>query len=367
MYIDLSGSMAHTIGSVINQALILSDFCKKVSIPFRVFGFSNDEKACKILCERTNVMHKRFDIINKLGGFKFHPNYVLKEYISSELRPADYKIAFNNLLMLKAIHEARQVRVALYLPYHAPEGRDLKIADQLHWYSVQDIGEGLSATPLNDAIVTSIQITNDFVAKYKIENMINIFLSDGEDDHRSTLMYNSENPSSSGIDRSSQTKVGSSILSGYGVRHLTKLMPGASWSTSNLLQFARRATGARYVGFFILRHATSTMNAIAYSSGDYHSNISDVKSKFRRDGFITSNNFGYDVQFFISSKQTIMNDYDEEDNDKWWEEVQKKAANKGKSDITTKSIAKGFTDQQTKKQLNRIMLVEFTKAIAEAA
>jgi hypothetical protein len=62
-----------------------------------------------------------------------------------------------------------------------------------------------------------------------------------------------------------------------------------------------------------------------------------------------------------------MNDYDEEDNDKWWEEVQKKAANKGKSDITTKSIAKGFTDQQTKKQLNRIMLVEFTKAIAEAA
>ena len=109
------------------------------------------------------------------------------------------------------------------------------------------------------------------------------------------------------------------------------------------------------------------MKDIACSSGDYCSNIDNIKSKFRRDGFITSDKFGYDIQFFISSKQTIMNGYDEEDNDKWWEEVQKKAANKGKSDITTKSIAKGFTDQQTKKQLNRIMLVEFTKAIAEAA
>jgi hypothetical protein len=364
MYIDLSGSMADTIGGVINQALILSDFCKKVGIPFRVFGFSNDDKACKILCERTKVTHnERFVIINKLGGFKFHHNYVLKEYISSELRPADYKIAFNNLLMLKAIHEARQYGGLRY----SHDDKFLKMSDQLYWYALHEIGEGLSATPLNDCIVTSVQITNDFVAKYKIENMINIFLSDGEDDHRNTLMNNSDNPWNSGIDRTSQTKVGASILSGYGVRYLTKFMPGASWSTGNLLQFARKATGARYVGFFILKHAGAVMNNIAYSSGDYHSNINNIKSKFRRDGFITSDKFGYDVQFFISSKQTIMNDYDEEDNDKWWEEVQKKAANKGKSDITTKSIAKGFTDQQTKKQLNRIMLVEFTKAIAEAA
>jgi hypothetical protein len=365
MYIDLSGSMADTIGGVINQALILSDFCKKVGIPFRVFGFSNDDKACKILCERTKVTHEeRFHIINKFGGFKFHNNYVLKEYISSELRPADYKIAFNNLLMLKAIHEAHESR--LY-PRYAYDGKYSEISDQLRQYSLQDIGEGLSATPLNDCILTSIQITNDFVSKYKIENMINIFLSDGEDDHRNSFLYNTDTIWNSSIDRSSQTKVGASILSGYGVRYLTKFMPGASWSTSNLLQFARRATGARYVGFFILKYAGAVMNNIAYSSGDYHSNINNIKSKFRRDGFITSGNFGYDVQFFISSKQTIMNDYDEEDNDKWWEEVQKKAANKGKSDITTKSIAKGFTDQQTKKQLNRIMLVEFTKAIAEAA
>ena len=115
-----------------------------------------------------------------------------------------------------------------------------------------------------------------------------------------------------------------------------------------------------------MSYATPALNAIAYSSGDFHANINNIKSKFRKDGFITSGNFGYDVQFFISSKQTIMNDYDE-DSDKWWEEVRKKAAGKGKGDITTKSIAKGFTDQQTKKQLNRIMLVEFTKAIAEAA
>ena len=90
----------------------------------------------------------------------------------------------------------------------------------------------------------------------------------------------------------------------------------------------------------------------------------ELKSKFRKEGYITSTNFGYDVQFFISSKETIMNDDDEDDNE-WWERVQKKS--EGKKGIATKSIAKGFIDQQTKKQLNRIMLVEFTKAIAEVA
>jgi hypothetical protein len=365
MYIDLSGSMADSIGSVINQALILSDFCKKVGIPFRVFGFSNDAQACKILCERTKVtISERHDIINKLGGFRFHHHYVLKEYISSELRPADYKTAFNNLLMVKAIHEARQ---SAGLRYHTLDGKPLKLPDQLFWYAINDIGEALSATPLNDAIVTSIQITNDFVAKYKIENMINIFLSDGEDDHTTSILFNSDSGWNNAIHRGSQTKIGSSILSGYGVRYLTKLMPSASWSTCNLLHFARKVTGARYIGFFVLKYAASALNAVAHNTGNYGGNINIVKAKFRRDGFITSDKFGYDIQFFISSKQTIMNDYDEDDSDKWWEEVQKKAANKGKSDITTKSIAKGFTDQQTKKQLNRIMLVEFTKAIAEAA
>jgi len=368
MYIDLSGSMNATISSVINQALILSDFCKKVGIPFRVFGFSNDEKACRILCERNKITpSERYETINKLGGFKFHANYVLKEYISSELRPSEYKVAFNNLLMMKAIHEAHQSSGASRGYYGSAEGLKRDLTNQLYWMTLSDIGEGLSATPLNDCIVTSVQITNDFIAKYKIENMINIILSDGEDDHCNTLMTNNGSHWSSGINRSSQTKIGSSIISGHGVRYLTKYMPGASWSTGNLLQFARKATGARYIGFYVLTYAPSVLNSIAYSSGDFHANINTIKSKFRRDGFITSGNFGYDIQFFISSKQTIMNDHEEDDNDQWWEEVQKKAANKGKTDITTKSIAKGFTDQQTKKQLNRIMLVEFTKAIAEAA
>lgn len=368
MYIDLSGSMNTTIASVINQILILSDFCKKVNIPFRVFGFSSDEKASKMLCDRIKLLpNEREEIMSPLGSFRFHSQYVLKEYISSELRPTEYKIAFNNLLVLKAIHEARENRTGSQ--WHVPEHRKLELEDQLQWMDINKIGEALSSTPLNDTVVSSIQITNDFVAKYKVENMINIFLTDGEDDHTNTIKIKTDKPWTDGINRNSQTKVGASVIQGFGVRHLTKYMPGASWSTSNLLQFAKKATGARYIGFYIVSYAAPVLNNIAYSSGDYHANIGQTKSKFRKDGFITSNKFGFDIQFFISSKQTIMNDYDEEDSDKWWEEVQKKAANKGKGkgDVTTKSIAKGFTDQQTKKQLNRIMLVEFSRAIAEAA
>lgn len=365
MYIDLSGSMMSTISSVINQVLILSDFCKKVNIPFRVFGFSTTTRTYDMLCKYNNVNDDtRKETAGKVGTFLFDNIFVLKEYISSELRPVEYKTAFNNLLMVKAIFESYRVATYRYSNF-APKYTSPENINLLSSMDLNTIGEGLGTTPLNSAVVLSIQMTNDFVAKYKVENMVNIFLSDGEDNRPHTITLNSDkHQSSNSVNINSQYKVGPSMISGFGVRHMTECVRGTAWSTSNLLKFARKATGARYIGFFVVV-GKLPLTDIASSTDDFYKNMDIIKSKYRKDGYVTSPNFGFDTQFFISSKETIMNDDDDEKGDDWWKSIQGK--HEGKKDIATKLIAKGFINQQTKKQLNRIMLVEFTKAIAEVA
>ena len=42
MLFDMSGSMSTQMGAVIEQMLVLVEFCRKVNIPFEVYGFSNN-------------------------------------------------------------------------------------------------------------------------------------------------------------------------------------------------------------------------------------------------------------------------------------------------------------------------------------
>ena len=101
MYVDLSGSMANVIGGVFNQVLILSEFCKKVNIPFRVYGFSDGETSLHFIREHIVSGFALEQSDCKPGAIQIKHNFHLKEYISSELNARDYKTAFNNTLASK--------------------------------------------------------------------------------------------------------------------------------------------------------------------------------------------------------------------------------------------------------------------------
>jgi hypothetical protein len=307
---------------------------------------------------------------HKPGYASFNEHFHLKEYISSELRPQDYKKAFNNLLVLKVWHEMSRT-------HRYPDGNFSKQDEYpLLFMSFDNVGEQLSSTPLNDAIVLSVQLTNKFVAKYGVENMVNVFLSDGDSDHSESFIVDHVGPSgyltTEPIHKSSM-KAGPSIIEGNGVRHIVDKQTVKCWSTNHYLQFARKATNAKYIGFFLVSYAPSVIHCMASCESkrnlslDYKAISTSLKSKFRKEGYLVSADFGYDVQFFISCKTTIMNEASSDD-DSWWKQIQDRTKQSAKSkNVTTNAIAKGFSNQQTKKQLNRIMLVEFTKAIAEAA
>lgn len=367
MYMDLSGSMSSVINGVFNQVLILSEFCKKVNIPFRVYGFTDASVSLEFI--RDNIDPEfgtvRSDI--KFGAFKMKSDFHLKEYISSELNARDYKTAFNNILMLKAFYDANCI---LHRSRSRTSQEEYMKYNQIY-YSLdpKKIGEQLSATPLNEAVILSQQISNEFVAKYNIENMVNIFLTDGEDDHSNNILYWTDRSTYGGMNDgyvNRGCKRPSLVTHHSGTRYIIR--PGecsAGFSTYHLLKMARKVTGARYIGYYLadttsFLYGATSHDVTANSNLDWKTRHSALKSKYRKDKFLHSTTYGYNDYFYISSTGTI-NDTD--DDDKWFDSLSKRH----NGNVSNKSLTKGFIDKQTKRQLNRILLVHFGKALAEAA
>lgn len=367
MYMDLSGSMSSVIAGVFNQVLILSEFCKKVNIPFRVYGFSDSDTSLHFI--RDNIAAgfalEHSDI--KPGAIRMKTNFHLKEYISSELNARDYKTAFNNILMIKAHYEAAQ---GLYRRNGVDWTTEMGArATQLYFgIDLKKIGEQLGATPLNEAIILSQQISNEFVAKYNIENMVNIFLTDGEDDHSNNIRYHGERGHYGTYESyiARDCKTASLVTHHSGARYVIK--PGecrAGFSTYHMLKMARKVTGARYIGYYLadttsFLYGATSHDVTANSNLEWKTHHSALKSKYRKDKFLHSTTYGFNDYFYISSTGTIN---DHEDDDEWFDSLSKRH----NGNVSNKSLTKGFIDKQTKRQLNRILLVHFGKALAEAA
>ena len=369
MYLDLSGSMATTLSGVFNQVLILSDFCRKVNIPFRVYGFA--DAASSVLFIRTNIDNnfiKNDPSTARPLVYRTQQEFHLKEYISSELNAQEYKIAFNNILVLKAYHELRLK--------HRGSGLTKEMytfARQLiQSFELEDIGETLGSTPLNDAIVFSQQISNEFVSKYNVTNMVNIFLTDGDDNRPGTIscygqkfLGSGSQLSEDGIYRTSKTN--NLITHHNGTRYIVKsgeMDPG--FSSYHLLKFARKVTGARYIGYYLAESISCINNAIAFdcsadNSIPWNNHKALMRSKFRKDKFILCTSYGYNDYFFISNTDTI--NLDNENDDEWFDSLNKRY----NGNLTTNNLSRAFISNQTKKQLNRILLVHFSKALAEVA
>lgn len=365
MYMDLSGSMSSVLPGVFNQVLILSEFCKKVGIPFRVLGFSDSEMSMRFIRDNINPEFNKVRSDTKPSALQFNHDFHLKEYISSEMNSRDYKTAFNNILLFKAYYESCRGR-------YYPSSNEPRASTIFRAVDPKNIGEQLSSTPLNNAIILSQQISNEFVAKYNIENMVNIFLSDGDDDHPNNIMYYGERYEYHSDIRMADgylhrdCKVPSMITHHTGTRYIIKPAECRNqFSTYHMLKFARKVTGARYIGYFLADSMLFMYNATSHDVSasrnlEWHGHMRTLKSKYRKDKFLHSKTFGYNDYFYISNSGTIN---DDEDDDQWFDSLSKR--NNGK--ITNKNLTKGFIDKQTKRQLNRILLVHFSKALAEAA
>ena len=163
--LDWSGSMSKVMLDTIKQLYNLIWFCKKVSIPFEVYAFTNEWKKPEV-------------------------NYETGETI----KPADWTCSYEKKENLLAIHEQFSL---MNLLTSKTNGKQLEYQMINIWRCAKAFGNfygscysvptrmGLSGTPLNEAFVCLHQILPQFQKENKLQKVQCIVLTDGEANHLS--------------------------------------------------------------------------------------------------------------------------------------------------------------------------------------
>lgn len=142
--LDWSGSMDKVILDTCCQLLNLVWFCKKVSIPFEVYAFTN------------NWSYSYGKASGKLGSLCVEGNYNLLNFISSTVNSATLELHMKNLYRLACTF--------------TKENLSFTYPRQLE----------LSGTPLNETMVALHQIIPMFQKKTKVQKIQCVVLTDGE-------------------------------------------------------------------------------------------------------------------------------------------------------------------------------------------
>ena len=160
--LDWSGSMSMVIKDTCRQLFNLVWFCKKVSIPFEVYAFTNewvrptyDYENEKYIAQDLKPHYEKKEGILHVGE-----DFTMMNILSSKVSSKELDNQLVNVW-----------RIASY--FSSQWGTGYAIPDKL----------SLSGTPLNEALVTLHQIIPSFKKENKLQKVQCIVLTDGEANH----------------------------------------------------------------------------------------------------------------------------------------------------------------------------------------
>lgn len=279
LYLDLSGSMIHNMQGTIEQLLILTTFCRKVNIPFDVYGFSDSLYSLNL------VERKGYPYSKDEGDIILEKDFHLKHYFSSSMSRNEYNEAMLNMLFMGKLYAHRQ-------------------------HSIVET-EHLNGTPLDEAIACSIDMALEFRKRHRLEVLTTMFLTDGESNRFYDTCYDSE-----GNSQSLRAKAGSGweynlVLSHKSIK--TSVMKNNNSSfTRALLELNKKITQANLVGFFIsgVRPYKSTVKSVYDDfSVTIPVNFETEMALARKNKFYPIKGAGFDVYFVVPpGNELIIND-----------------------------------------------------------
>lgn len=153
LMVDISGSMHVNMNSVLIQILIMVEYCRMVGIPYEVYAFSN---ASYTEFFDWNSPEGQKILSEGVGMARFYLNW-----FSSRMKKAEYVKAFKEIAYLSK----------------AGFGNTGSQYDRY------------CGTPLNEARIDSIPLTDEFIKKTKVEKFSLVYLTDGDGQMVNTGKY----------------------------------------------------------------------------------------------------------------------------------------------------------------------------------
>lgn len=326
--LDWSGSMTDYLLDTVKQLFNLIWFCKKVQIPFEVYGFTYEWSNAYI-----DATYHLTDLYTRRDGtINVHRQFSMLNFISSKVNNKVLDKAMLNLWRL-AYREDKNTydRYA----YHVPIGLDL------------------SGTPLNESIISLHQIIPDFKLKNKLQKVNVVILTDGD---ANNISYDLDLKKRYGTNT---TKLGTNYLSDNNALRDRK--------TGNVYRnFSNNcANSVTTILLENLKHNFPEVNLIGFrivggSSFSYlyrefyNHSVNQIKDPdevmkiWRKEKTYEINGMGYDALYMISSTNlsSSNNSFEVEDN----------------SDIA--DIGKAFRTMLKKKSTNKKLLSSFATLVS---
>jgi len=338
-FIDYSGSMGRTLGSVIEQTIQLVTFCKAVNIPFVVYGFTSGylTKVSREPISYAPGMSMNFDNVNVF------------EILNSSLK----KLEFD-----KCIKE--MYAMSWYRRTHGIYGIHGNSAYVLFKSDYEIFG----ATPLVETIIIASELVKRFRAENTVQKMSTTFLTDG--DPCMIAVYDNI------IDRNHRKNT-EQWSNGYEMRFGRESL---NWSThypkgamAAAIRGFRAVTQSTVIGYFIAENQRSfkTHCIDAFRNVDRDvSNWGVAADKFKassreiraNDGILTiKNGGGYDMLFAFDGRDVLEMPDEDEDFD-----TKVDMGNLNNASAQNK-LAKEFTKFSSSKKSSRVFVHKFAELI----
>jgi hypothetical protein len=252
-FLDWSGSMSRILKDTVEQLLILTQFCQKTNIPFEVYAFSSN-----------NILAYD-DEGNRIDGFR---QFKTKEGSNNPLEPHGFML----INFLSSRMNKVEYKTAVRRLYGAASGSR----------GLTPQGLGLSCTPLNEAIVTAMDIVPAFQEATGVQIVNTVFLTDGDGSSLGAHSYGKKS-----VVHDPKTKKNHTLK--YG---------GYRSETDTYLQILKDRTGCNLIG--IRLHDSKHLSGLRY--GYFNDNdMGNAVNGFKKSNFAEASDdkTGYDACYII--------------------------------------------------------------------
>ena len=276
MAIDWSGSMSNDIEATLEQAFLLSMYCRKINIPFQLYAFSDGyhrgryEDAEYISSQ--NLTYGRQAKENEA----LVRELALLEIVNDKMKTSEYQRAMENWFQIvKSMNYSWRYD-------EAPEyDRDANLPGKLY----------LSGTPLDATLFVMRDLLNDFQYTNNLDIVSFVCLTDGQSHGNfpsGTVLVDRK------INQTFQ------LSKNYGYR-----------ATKGLLKWIKATTNARTIGYFLTdakgrRVEQEWTNFTGVSEYDWEEQ-EKRRASFNKDGCILTENCNYDLGIVINSRKLKLN------------------------------------------------------------
>ena len=287
MFVDMSGSMSGNMAGTIEQLLTQVLFCKKVNIPFEVYGFTTSSEYGAVETQRIP------------GQFALQKeDMMLRHLFSGSWNKTQTESAMKHLLC--------------YAEYFTQRSSNNRYENE--WWAIENRNYQLGGTNLNHTLIMAMQIVKDFRKANNVEIMNTLFLTDGGATDSVEIWeqspHDDERIWSKGLRHDEKTVFRHKQLIVGGDKNIRGR--DRNYNTLLLVEMFKLTTGSSAINYYLMEGG-STRN-VTYefeSTQQYNSGFSwcsfedgQYMKTFRRDGVLMiQDQVGYDARFLVNGKK----------------------------------------------------------------